>query len=192
MSHNFPLSDVCVAQFKTWETPLGKVEQSARCSEISKIDEKTDKPIFSDDCDVHLDEHCLEVQLPFLQKVLDPNFKIIPMLIGEVSPRTVAKTLDGLIHEDDLIVVSSDFSHYFEYEKAKELDKKTIDAILALNTDLIDTIDCEACGYKAIAVLIEIAKLRGWKPVLIEYINSGDVTGDKGRVVGYAGVAFVG
>ncbi len=137
----------------------------------------------------HAFEHSLEVQLPFLQTVL-ANFRIVPFAVGDATPQNVADVIRLLWGgPETLIVVSSDLSHYHGYAEAREIDRATADAILALSP----TLDHEqACGATPINGLLLCARTHGMRPELLDLRNSGDTTGDKSRVVGYASFAFAG
>ncbi len=132
-------------------------------------------------------EHSAEVQMPFLQKVAK-GCSVLPVIFGETDPEEVARALAPVIDEKTIIVASSDLSHYHDYAAAKDLDSRCINAILAL--DMAEMKNQEACGKSPILALLHLAKLKGWKARLLDSRNSGDATGEKDRVVGYAGVAF--
>ena len=170
-----------------YETPLGKV----KISDISKQLAEKYPDMFQYQSLAH-QSHIVEVQLPFLQKVLkNDNFEIIPIITGEVSLKDLiflSSLLQEYLNEETLIVVTSDLSHYHPYEEAVKLDSSCTDAITALSQEKL--LQSEACGLPAIWVLTDIAKRSGWKAKLIEYKNSGDTAGDKNAVVGYATVAF--
>jgi len=135
----------------------------------------------------HLQEHCLEVQLPFLQVALGKQFSILPLVVGEVNPEKLA--LEKIVKDEDLIIVSSDLSHYHTYSTAKELDQLTIEAILKNQITILET-QGEACGLQPILSLLYLAQKKGWQAKSLDYRNSGDTAGDKSRVVGYAALAF--
>ncbi|MEI7961730.1 MAG: AmmeMemoRadiSam system protein B [archaeon] len=156
----------------TWETPLGKV--------------KLEKPFLS--ILENDSEHSLEVQLPFLQTALK-KFSFLPIIYGETNPNYLSNILSEADSSENVFIASSDLSHYFDYNKAKKLDEKTINAIL--NLDLTAFVKCgDACGKTGIGALIILAIQRGWKTKLLDYKNSGDTAGDKSRVVGYTAIAF--
>src|SRR5271165_6634078 len=144
-------------------------------------------------------EHALEVQLPFLQRTLG-DFQLVPIIMGEQSyeaSRALGVALAELIRgTDTLIVASSDLSHYHPYEQAVSLDSKTLNAIgewdyLTLS-DNFATRTWEACGGAPIvAAMIAAERLGATHAQVIKYANSGDVTGDRSRVVGYGSVAFI-
>ena len=132
-------------------------------------------------------EHSVEVQVPFLQKTLK-NFKLLPVVVGEVDPAQAAKVLAERIDDRTIVVASSDLSHYHNYQAAKGLDDHCVKAICDVNIEAMAT--QEACGKGPVLVLLHLARRKGWKAQLLDYRNSGDVTGEKDRVVGYTAVAF--
>jgi len=132
-------------------------------------------------------EHSVEVQVPFLQKTLT-DFKLVPVILGQVDPEQVAQVLAGQLDDTTLIIASSDLSHYYPYAAATNLDQHCIQAILNLDLDAMKT--QEACGKLPIMTLMSLARRYGWTPQLLDARNSGDVTGEKERVVGYAAIGF--
>ena len=122
-----------------------------------------------------------------MQKTL-PHFKILPVIFGDTGPEQVARILAGTIDDKTVVVASSDLSHYHPYDFARDLDKHCIGAILNLDIDSMKT--QEACGKAPILTLMCLARDKGWKAQLLDCRNSGDVTGDKDRVVGYTALAF--
>ncbi len=132
-------------------------------------------------------EHSLEVQLPFLQRIL-ATFSLVPLVCGQVDPAAVARSLEPHVDSETLVVASSDLSHYYPYDMARRLDQSCVSAICALDLDKMR--QQEACGKAPILVVMNLARRLGWEPVLLDYRNSGDTAGDKSRVVGYAAIAF--
>jgi MEMO1 family protein len=133
-------------------------------------------------------EHADEVQVPFLQKTLQ-DFKLLPIVLGEVDAAKVATGLAPLLQDTTLLVASSDLSHYHPYDIAKDLDARCVRAIT--NLDLEAVRSAEACGKGPILAIMNLAKIKGWQARLLDHRNSGDATGDKSAgVVGYAAVAF--
>lgn len=132
-------------------------------------------------------EHSIEVHVPFLQYALK-KASLLPAICGSVNPISVAETLSKFIDDNTLIIASSDLSHYFPYDQAKQLDQKCVQSICSL--DLEQTQKQEACGKIPILALMHLAKKHGWKTQLLDSRNSGDTSGDKSRVVGYASIAF--
>ena len=178
-SHYYPADKITLANYQYWKTPLVLVKSSPRIKEIEKLDN------FIVDNVVHQDEHSLEVQLPFLQTFINNNFNIIPMLVNNTHVHEVALTLAQLVDDNDLFVISSDLSHYYSDDIAKTIDKKSINAILELDSSIVAGNDFEACGHMSIAIMLEIIKMKDWNIELIDYKTSGDIVGDKSRVVGY-------
>ncbi len=156
-----------------WETPFGKV--------------KTYSIGLKQYPAAHRPEHSLEVQLPFLQKVLK-DFEFDPILTGEVSPTEGADTLEK---RDDFLLISSDLSHYMPYDDALEKDRNTLSMIE--KNDLEGFLaKGDACGRTGIAIAMELAKRKGWKFRILKYANSGDTAGARDNVVGYAAIAIEG
>ncbi len=161
-------------------TPLGKV----KCGDISGW---TKEGLVEVSPEAHLKEHSLEVQLPFLQETLGNQFELYALVLGTINEAKLARFISEKLDEDTLVVISSDLSHYFSYDKAVLKDNETISNILKG-----DAANLDACGRTPIKVLMHLAELKGWKPKLLDYRNSGDTARDKERVVGYASVAYVG
>lgn len=180
-SHRVYLEGMAVPTTEAFQTPLGVVpidrELKARVLAHSEVVE-ADEP--------HANEHCLEVQLPFLQVLLE-DFTLLPVALGSVSPPAVAAMLADVWGGDEtLVLVSSDLSHYLPYDAARKLDSVTIDAILHYDTHLTGE---QACGCIGINGLSYLARQRGLSIAEIARCNSGDTAGDRHRVVGYG--AFV-
>jgi len=135
-------------------------------------------------------EHSLEVQLPFLQRVLK-DFELVPVEFGEADAAAIeaaAKLLAARLDERTLLVASSDLSHQLPQEAANKLDTACIEAICKLDPDGIA--ERQACGRLPIRTLIHVARQKGWKARLLDYRTSGDTSGDRSAVVGYAAIAF--
>jgi AmmeMemoRadiSam system protein B len=135
----------------------------------------------------HAWEHSLEVQLPFLQQVID-EFTLVPLAVGHATAEEVAEVLEVLWGgPETLIVISSDLSHFLPYAEAQAQDSATARAIL----DLAGPIGHEeACGGTPVSGLLLSARRRGLRPRLLDLRNSGDTAGDRSRVVGYASFTF--
>ena len=138
--------------------------------------------------DAHAEEHCLEVMVPFILQHLGANVPIVPLLVGNASAAQVADAIDTIRAPGDLIIVSSDLSHFRPYDEARRRDLSTVDAILTGDVDALGPED--ACGYRGIAGVMQLAAREGWDSALIDYRNSGDTAGDRARVVGYASIGF--
>lgn len=176
-SHRVYLQGMAVPAAEAFQTPLGVVpidrELKARVLAHSQVVE-ADEP--------HANEHSLEVQLPFLQMLLN-DFTLLPVTLGSVSPPAVAAMLAEIWGgEETLVLVSSDLSHYLPYDAARKLDSITIDAIVRCDTHLTGE---QACGCIGINGLSHLARQRGLSIAEIARCNSGDTAGDRHRVVGY-------
>jgi len=137
--------------------------------------------------EAHAQEHCLEVQIPFLREVLG-DFALVPIVVGACSPDPVADVLDALWGGDEtLVVVSSDLSHFLPYDDARNVDQDTARAITECRNTLTGH---EACGAHAINGLLRVAQRKNLHVDLIEMCNSGDTAGDRSRVVGYGAFAL--
>lgn len=180
--HRVAVRGLAVPSVATFATPLGEIplDQAAITAALQL-------PQVVRHDTAHAAEHSLEVQLPFLQKVLN-DFTLVPFAVGYASPDEVADVLDLLWGgPETLIVISSDLSHYHAYADAQRRDQHTAADITHLRL-LID--HEQACGAAPINGLIKIAQRRGLQPELLDLRNSGDTAGDKSRVVGYASFAF--
>lgn len=136
----------------------------------------------------HAEEHSLEVQLPFLQSILD-DFSVVPLVVGDIDAAQVAKVIEKLWGSNEtLIIVSSDLSHFLTYDEANALDQQTCCAVEQLNPEAIGYE--QACGRTPMKGLLELARDKALKVDTIELCNSGDTAGDRNRVVGYGAWAF--
>jgi AmmeMemoRadiSam system protein B/AmmeMemoRadiSam system protein A len=183
-SHFVPLDAIAASTATSWRTPLGEVPVAAR--ELRELVERHPAVRFDDA--PHGREHCLEVQLPFLQRVLAPGFELLPLAVGHLGPAAVADVLaDALNMPDALLVVSTDLSHYLPYPVAAARDARTAAAILGGVVDAIG--DDDACGAYALRGAMAYAAGRGLTMREVDRRSSGDTAGPRDRVVGYA--AFV-
>lgn len=134
----------------------------------------------------HLREHSLEVQLPFLQRVL-PGTPVLPLVVGDATPEEVADVIAAAWSPDVFPIVSTDLSHYLRYQDAVATDRETATAILAL----APSIDHDhACGAAPLNGLLLAARRRGLSAAVLDLRNSGDTTGERAAVVGYAAIGF--
>ncbi len=184
----------------SWQTPLGEISiDSKLANQILNTSE-----YLKDDSLAHLHEHSIEVELPILQYFKE-DFKIVPISIlsGEISKlKEIGLAIACAIQKANLknsvmLAASSDMTHYESEKAAREKDKAAIDAILELNEDKlmekIRELNITMCGYAPVITMITAAKALGAKNAkLIKYQTSGDVTGDKNSVVGYAGIVIQG
>ncbi|MBF0613863.1 MAG: AmmeMemoRadiSam system protein B [Magnetococcales bacterium] len=181
-SHRVWLEGASVGNYDAYVTPLGRVPVDREGVECLAA-----RPDVSRDEAPHRLEHSLETQLPFLQVTL-VNFRIVPIVYGEMSGGHLADLLEQCWRPGDLIVISTDLSHYHPYAEAKQRDARSNAAILAGDPRKLD--GCEACGNTGVWALLETARRQRWRLVLADLRNSGDTAGDRQRVVGYASYLF--
>jgi len=164
-------------------TPLGRiaVDQEA-VKKISRLSQIRVMDV------AHAQEHSLEVHLPFLQEVLG-EFRLVPLVVGDAGAEEVSEVLDLLWGgPETLIVVSSDLSHYHDYQTAQQMDRATSQAIEQLRPEDIDF--DHACGRNPVNGLLHAARRLGLKGKTIDLRNSGDTAGSHDRVVGYGAYVF--
>lgn len=180
--HRVPVRGLALPAAHAFATPLGAV-----CVDAQAVARALEMPHVAVHEAAHALEHSLEVQLPFLQTMLD-EFSVVPFAVGDASAAEVAAVIEGLWGgPETLIVVSSDLSHYHTYAAARQIDRGTASTILALDPTLDHD---QACGATPINGLALCARRRRLEVELIDLRNSGDTAGDKSRVVGYAAFAF--
>jgi len=202
VSHQSWFPGAALDSHQLWETPLGPVLVDQ--SWAQKIIAPQEKIDFNSE--VHLAEHSLEVQLPFLQKKL-AQFTIVPLLLGFTNDQLLISLADKINHHLDgqtLVVISSDLSHYPSDEIARQVDQETINAILSgdpnqwekrqqkqleQNYPNLDTLACGAAAIKLGLYLSQKLNSGYWR--LFQYATSADASGDYGRVVGYASLGFL-
>jgi MEMO1 family protein len=188
-SHRVAFRGVSIFSRGGYETPLGIVP----VSEKTAREIKSGDPIVNDFPDAHLQEHSVEIQIPFLQVVLG-EFSFVPLVMGDQSPDTcvkLARSIYAAVKDKKVLVVgSSDLSHFHTYTQAEKLDKVVIKHIQESDAEgLLKSLardNAEACGGGPIVVTMMTAHMLGADQTrLLKYANSGDVTGDKSSVVGY-------
>lgn len=181
-AHRVYLEGMAVPEYDAFATPLGSIPLDR---EITKS--ITALPGVAASDLAHRDEHSLEVELPFLQTVLN-DFTLVPVVVGRAAPEQVAAVVDAVWGgPETLIVVSSDLSHFLPYEEARRQDAATCSAILTKQTNLSGE---QACGAHAINGLLQSAHCKALTATTVATCNSGDICGDKDRVVGYGAFAL--
>jgi AmmeMemoRadiSam system protein B len=178
-----------------WRTPLGDVKiNEPLANEILKKSKAAQK-----DTKAHMNEHSIEVQLPFLQ-VIRKNFSFVPIIFGEYDLENLKDTAGAIAASikgrEVLIIASTDLTHYEDAGSAKKKDGLVLHAIETLDADGlakdVSENSISMCGWMPVYVAITAAKLSGAKQgKIIRYMNSGDVSGDYGQVVGYGGAVII-
>ncbi|MBN1760984.1 MAG: AmmeMemoRadiSam system protein B [Chitinispirillaceae bacterium] len=183
-SHYEAFRGIAVPKFNYYETPLGRVKIDSEA-----VDRLRGQPgvIAAEGFDEP--EHCLEVQLPFLQVQLK-EFMILPLLVGKVDPKQVAGLLRPLVDENTVVIASSDLSHYEKQNVARSIDDTSIEAILSGN----ENGKINACGDLPIRIVMRLGKVFGLEPVKLDARTSFETAPQHcsdGRVVGYVAIAWV-
>ena len=182
-AHTMAFQGLATTSAHSFQTPLGDVpidqkavQQALTLPQVQILDA------------AHVREHGLEVHLPFLQEIVK-SFSLVPFVVGTTTPEVVTEVIETLWGgPETLIVISSDLSHFLNYEQARTLDKATCDAIENLQPEAV-TRD-GACGRRPIQGLLLSARQRGMTVFTLDLRNSGDTAGSKNRVVGYGAWVF--
>ena len=182
-AHFVRVRGLAAPEWDAFSTPLGTIPVDSGLLSVLKT-----LPQVTISNQPHAAEHCLEVELPFLQIVLE-QFMILPLVAGDANANEIADVLEKVWGGPETrIVVSSDLSHFFDYPTARQLDSETARAILALEPDALG--EESACGRVPIRGLLEAARRFGLKASLLDLRNSGDTAGPRQEVVGYGAFAF--
>ena len=180
--HRVPVRGLALPGVDAFATPLGRVALDADAVRVlAELPQVVTSPA------AHALEHSLEVQLPFLQKVLS-SFSLVPLAVGDASVAEVAGVIERLWGGSETVfVISTDLSHYHSYQEAKRIDGATLARIASLASDLNHE---QACGATPLNGLLHVARDKGLSISLLAACNSGDTAGDRARVVGYSSFAL--
>jgi AmmeMemoRadiSam system protein B/AmmeMemoRadiSam system protein A len=180
--HRVPVRGLALPAAEAFDTPLGRVPlDRAAVRELSGL-----KQVVAN-APAHAQEHALEVQLPFLQKVLGA-FSLVPLAVGDASTLEVAEVIERLWGgPETLLVLSTDLSHFHDYDQARRIDGATLKRIAGFATDISHE---EACGATPLNALLAVARRRKLSIRLLSACNSGDTAGGKRSVVGYSAFAL--
>ena len=177
-AHRVGFRGIAAVESSYFDTPLGRIPVDAEA--LAMIATLPQVRSFDE---AHRQEHSLEVHLPFLQEVLG-EFALIPLCVGDAQPKDVAEVLERLWGgPETLIVISSDLSHYHDYDTARQRDAATSRAIEELRYENIGYDD--ACGRNPVSGLLYYARAHGRTMKAIDLRNSGDTAGSREQVVGY-------
>ena len=182
-AHRVNVPGIAIPSASAFATPLGAIALDggalAKLRALAWV-ETNDR--------AHAHEHCIEVQLPFLQTVLG-EFELVPLVVGDASPDEMAAAFEAVWDDPHtLVVVSSDLSHYMPWAAANERDARTAQAIVQREATLVPQ---DACGAAPINGLLRVARKRGLAVHALDVRNSGDTAGDRDRVVGYGSFELV-
>ncbi len=180
--HRVPVRGLALPGSDAFDTPLGRVPVDAEAVRmLAPFRQVVTSP------EAHAQEHALEVQLPFLQKMLG-EFALVPLAVGDARPQEVRDVIERLWGgPETLFVISTDLSHYHAYDEARAIDRATLSRIAAFGTDINHE---EACGATPLNGFLAVARARGLSIRLLGACNSGDTAGGKDRVVGYSAFAL--
>lgn len=182
-AHHLRVRGLALPRATAFRTPLGRVEIDRELVDIA-----LEFPQVSLNDEAHAPEHCLEVELPFLQVMLE-DFAVLPLLVSDAEATEIADLLEATWGgEETRVIVSSDLSHYLGYKSARATDSDTAAQILRMQRHIEEH---RACGAVAINGLLEAVRRSHLVPHLLDLRNSGDTAGDRVRVVGYGAFAFV-
>lgn len=196
-SHRARFNGASILPEGVYSTPLGEMEVD---SEMGELLQKS--PLFTYIKDIDEPEHSLEVQIPFIQ-FMKPGLKLVPVVVGSTDIKicrklgeTIADALKTL-NKNYAIIISTDLSHYYPYNKAVQMDGDFISALKSFDEDRIaETVfsgRCEACGIGPLLTgIIACRKLGASKTQIVKYANSGDTAGSKDEVVGYVSAVILG
>lgn len=182
-SHRVGFPGLATSSAEIFSTPLGDIpidtDTVTRLIALPQV-----RPLDQ----AHQLEHSLEVHLPFLQETLS-HFKLVPLVVGDASAEDVAEVLEMVWGGDEtLIIISSDLSHYHDYDTAVRMDRETSDAIEHLKPEALHFED--ACGRNPIIGLLTVARHRHLRVETVDLRNSGDTAGPRDQVVGYGAYLF--
>ncbi|TCO04982.1 AmmeMemoRadiSam system protein B [Natronoflexus pectinivorans] len=202
-SHRMSFNGASLYQGDYFITPLGAIPVNHELVQTIS----SESPCFNFNSDAHIKEHSLEVQLPLLQYHLQYNFNIVPILIGTRSLEIcgeIAAVLEPYFNQNNLFIISTDFSHYPNYNDAVELDTETANAIIKNNPELLlktlekhdkentPGLSTSLCGWSSVLTLMNMTEHNtNLKYAHVQYKNSGDSPiGDKAGVVGYHSIVI--
>lgn len=176
-SHHLYFKGCALPECDHFQTPLGKIRI---CKKAIKEAKNTSLVTLSDE--LHRPEHSIEVQLPFIQSSMIPDIELIPLLVGDISEKDLAKIIKPLWTEDTLLIISSDLSHFHTDSDARKIDADTCSRIENYEAGITPQ---QACGCTGINALLLLAKEQQYKIWKLKQTNSSETSGDKSRVVGY-------
>lgn len=201
-SHRFSFDGAAVYCEGNYKNPLGEINVDNHfCKQLVK-----QSPVFKNKIDAHIYEHSIEVQLPFLQHKIKSKINLVPIILGTQDPETckkIAEELQPWFTSENLFIISTDFSHYPNYEDACNIDEKTADAVCSNNPEQllavleqnkqlnIGNLATSLCGWTSVLTLLYLAQSSNLTFKKLKYLNSGDAKlyHDRKRVVGYWAIA---
>ncbi len=183
-SHHVYIDGLSGSNFELFETPCGDIEID---KEYLNLIKKSFPIEFSQKA--HSVEHSTETEMPFIKHYL-PNTKVIEFIYGKADYKKIAKLIREILKDrDNVVVISTDLSHFYTQSNAKKLDNICLNAILKKDISMLDK-GCEACGMIGVKAMLEVAKSLNMSVDLLDYRTSADASGDESSVVGYVSAYF--
>jgi len=183
-SHHAYIDGTSITDYDSYETPLGALKIDTDL--VVELKKTFDLQFYPD----AQFEHSTEVQMPFIKYYI-PGTSVVELVYGRQDPKALAKIISFLLTDSQTaIVISTDLSHYYDIDKAKQLDSICLEAVKQLNTVSLHQ-GCEACGMIGVEAMLLCAKEKGLKSILLDYRTSADASGDEHQVVGYMSAAFI-
>ncbi|QOG12055.1 AmmeMemoRadiSam system protein B [Arcobacter sp. FWKO B] len=178
-SHRVYLEGLSIAMYDSYSTPFGELDIDLEYS--NKLKDKYHDITFEPS--LH-EEHSTETQMPFIKHYFG-NVKVVEIVYGKINPDILSKIINDILSDsDNIVVISTDLSHFYDQKTANSLDSICLRAIEEKNLSLLDN-GCEACGKIGVKAVLKCAIENNWKTKILDYRTSFDASGDDNRVVGY-------
>ena len=178
-SHRVYISGASIALHDNYETPYGVLGMDKAYAQKIKASHGL---MFEEDAHY---EHSTETQMPFIKHYL-PQVQVCEIVYGDISYQKLSSVIETVLEdEDNVVVISTDLSHFYTLDKANRLDKRCLEAIKQADSQKLGENGCEACGKTGVMAALDVAKKHAFKVEVLDYRTSADVTGDRDSVVGY-------
>lgn len=185
LSHRVYIDGISGTKEDFFQTPCGGIEIDL--DYLEKLSQKFDIKNIKE---AYEQEHSTEVQMPFVKHYM-PNAKVIELVYGDIKYEIVAKIIEYVLQDsENVVIISTDLSHFYDLKKANILDNICLEAIINLDIQRFEQ-GCEACGAIGIKAMLATAKKMNLKSILLDYRTSADTSKDEDRVVGYMSGLFV-
>jgi hypothetical protein len=183
-SHRYYFQGVSGAYYEKYQSPCGELEiDTEYLIRLSKDNNIGFEP------KAHQKEHSTEVQMPFIKHYL-PNAKVVEIVYGDIDYKDISKIINYVLQDrDNVVVISTDLSHFYNQQKAKELDTICLNGVKKLDINILNS-GCEACGLIGLKAMLLSAKENRLNSYLLDYRTSFDYSGDNKSVVGYMSAIF--
>ncbi|MEO1942309.1 MAG: AmmeMemoRadiSam system protein B [Campylobacterales bacterium] len=181
-SHRFPFRGISVSLAEEYETPCGNlpIDREFGLELMERFDPLQNLEY------VHM-EHSTEVQMPFIKHYL--NLPVVELIYSQTTGDEVGKLIEFALDRNSLVIISTDLSHYHRLEEAQQIDRNCLDAVLTKDPFKLGR--CEACGKIGVEGMLQVARIKGLTPLLLDYRTSADVSGETSQVVGYMSAIFI-